>query len=197
MTPFKTAATVVRSLLESPRSPFLLAMLVPVMFALASLAIGQDSNFDLLNYHLHNAWALFNGRVGVDLAPAHMQSYFNPLLDIPYYVTMVMYPLPRLTAAAMGLVHGSCFIALLTIGKHFVAASRSPHLSAVMLAAAGCTSAVFLSELGNTMGDNTTAPLVLASLAVVLHGWSATGTPARRVLWGMLGAGVLAGAAAA
>jgi hypothetical protein len=66
----------------------------------------------------------------------------------------------------------------------------------MILAAAGCTSAVFLAEFGNTMGDNTTAPLVLASVAIVLHVWSATGGPTRRILWGMLGAGLLAGAAA-
>src|SRR5690606_20775379 len=103
---------------------------------------------------------------------------------------------PRITAFAMGLVHGACFTILLFISKHFVSESRAPRTNAIVLAAAGCTSAVFLSELGNTMGDNTTAPLVLGSLAVLLKGWNGQGITQRRELWIMLGAGFLAGAAA-
>lgn len=191
-----TSAAYVRTLLESPRSHAVLAIVVPILVGLASLAIGQDSNFDLLNYHLHNAWALLNDRIVVDLAPAHLQSYFNPLLDIPYYVGMIEHRSPRITAFAMGLVHGACFTILLFISKHFVSESRAPRTNAIVLAAAGCTSAVFLSELGNTMGDNTTAPLVLGSLAVLLKGWNGQGITQRRELWIMLGAGFLAGAAA-
>ena len=74
----------------------------PVDFpALVSLLRGQDTNWDLRNYHLHNAWALIEGRVGVDLAPAQMQSYFAPLLDVPYFL-LVQYASPTLAKGAGG-----------------------------------------------------------------------------------------------
>jgi len=38
-----------------------------VMGGLVSVWLGQDKNWDLLNYHLYNAWALLNGRLHVDL----------------------------------------------------------------------------------------------------------------------------------
>ena len=40
---------------------------VSALCALVSLLRGQDANWDLRNYHLHNAWSLLEGRLGVDL----------------------------------------------------------------------------------------------------------------------------------
>ena len=45
-------------------------MLVPLIFGLYSLWLGQDSNGDLLNYHRYNPFALLNGKLELDLAPA-------------------------------------------------------------------------------------------------------------------------------
>ena len=50
-----------------------------------ALALGQDSGHDLRNYHWYNPWALLNGRLSIDLAPAQLQTYFNPSLDLLYY----------------------------------------------------------------------------------------------------------------
>ncbi|MCU1350702.1 MAG: hypothetical protein JWO56_3732, partial [Acidobacteria bacterium] len=51
----------------------------------ASLALGQDANWDLRNYHYYNAWALLNGRWRIDLAPGQVQSFYNPVGDLPFY----------------------------------------------------------------------------------------------------------------
>jgi hypothetical protein len=53
---------------------------MPVLFGLYSLWLGQDRNWDQLNYHIYNAFALLNDKLSIDLAPAGMQTYFNPLL---------------------------------------------------------------------------------------------------------------------
>ena len=60
--------------------------------AIVSVLLGQDANWDLRNYHLYNPFALLNSRTGIDLMPAGLQSTFNPLLDVPYYV-LAMGPL--------------------------------------------------------------------------------------------------------
>lgn len=46
---------------------------------------GQDANYDLANYHYYGVWALLNGRIGNDIMPCGIQSYFNPLYDFPLY----------------------------------------------------------------------------------------------------------------
>ena len=51
----------------------------------ASLARGTDATWDLRNYHFYNPWALLHGRLYLDYAPAQIQTYLNPLPDLPFY----------------------------------------------------------------------------------------------------------------
>src|SRR6185312_16715658 len=46
---------------------------------------GPDASWDLRNYHLYNAFAALNGKLGYDLAPAQMQTFHWPGLDILQY----------------------------------------------------------------------------------------------------------------
>ena len=55
---------------------------------LAVLHLGQDRNWDLANYHLYNPHALLGGRYGFDIAPAQLQTWHNPMLDVPLYLLM-------------------------------------------------------------------------------------------------------------
>ena len=59
----------------------ILLLLVPLGFGFYSIYLGQDTNWDLMNYHLYNPYAYINDRLSLDLAPAGIQTYFNPFLD--------------------------------------------------------------------------------------------------------------------
>lgn len=142
-------------------------LVVSLLCALASVLRGQDANWDLRNYHLYNAWALLHGRLGLDLAPAQLQSYFVPLLDVPYLLLMQHAPAP-LAAALLGWLHGLAFLPVAWIAWRALAGDPRRDWIAPLLGLAGLASAAFLSELGNTMGDNSTAPLVLGALALML-----------------------------
>jgi hypothetical protein len=100
--------------LRHERAPFFVAVLVPILFGLLSIALGQDDNWDLRNYHWYNPYALLNGRLPVDMAPGNWQSYFNPLIDVPYYVLNQWLPGPAV-GFVMGFVHGLNFILLLAL----------------------------------------------------------------------------------
>ncbi|WP_424681617.1 glycosyltransferase 87 family protein [Frateuria sp. YIM B11624] len=160
---------------------------LPLLLGLASLALGQDSNWDLRNYHLYNPYAWLHGRIGTDLAPAGMQSYFNPLLDVFQAGLYRALPAP-LVGFLLGWLQGLNAILLIAIGRR-VLPSGTAARTVVGLAAAGCMAAGFLSELGNAMGDNLTALLVLGGFLLVL---GSDGTHERRRL---LAAGVLVGLA--
>jgi hypothetical protein len=50
---------------------------------LAYIVQGHDSNWGLQNYHHYNTFTLFEGSFGTDMAPAGIQSYFNPNVFLP------------------------------------------------------------------------------------------------------------------
>lgn len=59
---------------------------------LLSTYLGKEADYDLLNYHLYNPWAFLHGRLLVDGFPASLQSSFNPIVDIPFYLAAKSLP---------------------------------------------------------------------------------------------------------
>ncbi|MYN46708.1 DUF2029 domain-containing protein [Pseudoduganella sp. FT93W] len=174
------------AILSHPRAPYYAALIVPLLLGLQSLLLGQDDGWDMRNYHLYNPYALLNGRLAIDFSPAGFQSYFNPLLDLPYYLLTRYAPAP-LAGFVFGWLHGLNFIPLSMMARQLLPGRQRV---ALLLALAGCLGAGFLSELGNSMGDNLTALPLLWALALLLrHGAAAS----VRIL---LLAGLLMGAAA-
>ncbi|WP_080934107.1 DUF2029 domain-containing protein [Xanthomonas albilineans] len=141
---------------------------VALLGGLLSLWLGQDANWDLRNYHLYNGYAALHGRIGMDLAPAQMQSYFNPLLDMLYYTLFVDLPAP-LAGFAMGVLHALAFLLLAGIVWQVLDPRLDRARLAPWLALAGLCSAAFLSEFAGSMGDNTSALPVLGALLAALH----------------------------
>ena len=82
---------------------FLLA--VPLGFGLATLALGMDANWDLRNYHYYNAYAWLTGREGYDILAAQAQTFFNPLIDVPFYLATQAWP-ARLVGFLLGTLQG-------------------------------------------------------------------------------------------
>jgi hypothetical protein len=178
--------------LRHERAPFLVALLVPVLFGLLSVALGQDDNWDLRNYHWYNPYALLNDRLHVDMAPGNWQSYFNPMIDVPYYVLNQWLPGPAV-GFVMGFVHGLNFILLLAIVRLVLPRDKADMRLCLLLAAAGMCGAGFLSEVGNTMGDNFSALFVLAALGLVLRAWDRLQTWSGRTAAVLLLAGLVMG----
>jgi hypothetical protein len=155
---------------------------------------GQDANWDLLNYHYYNAHMWLDGRLARDVHVAGVQSFFNPLVDVPFYAAARLGIPPRVFFLSLAAVQG---VGLFIV--HRVAMLAVPGVSAAVATAvgaiAGLTAAFgagFLSEVGSTMHDSTLAVLVLTSLWIVLAQVRRTGGPSVRLV---LVAGALAGAA--
>lgn len=160
--------------LDQPHVLRIAMWLVPIFFGLLSWSMRQDSNWDLRNYHLYNPFAWLNGKVGLDVAPAQMQSYFNPTIDLLYYGLNKVAP-PWLIGFVMGVIHGLNFLVLVGLARAVLPAG--PHGRPVrlplLLAFAGLLGAGFIAQLGNTMGDNLTALFVLGAVLLVLRHWGA------------------------
>jgi hypothetical protein len=160
--------------LNTPQALAIARVLVPCLFGLFSLLLGADANWDLYNYHLYNPFAWLHGKLQTDLAPAGMQSYFNPMLDVAYYVANLYLP-SRVVGFAMGALHGLSFVFILSIARGVLPdlPESDRYRVPLLLALAGCLTANFLSCLGNSMGDNSTALFVLAGLSILVSNWGA------------------------
>lgn len=134
---------------------------VPVLFGLYSIRLGQDINWNLLNYHLYNPCSYIHHRFHLDLAPAGLQSYFNPFLDVAYF-TAISALNPKTVGFLIGLVQGLSFIFVYKIAVQILSKGRDGY--AIFLGMAGLLSVGFLSEVGTTLHDSLVGVLSLASL---------------------------------
>jgi hypothetical protein len=131
--------------------------------------LGKDLNWDLLNYHFYNPWAFLHGRLSTDLYPAQLQTFYNPFIDLPFYVLTQILP-DYAVVFLMGIPLAVAAFALWELLDLCTSATRSiPNIlnqvSACILAFSG---AAGLSVMNTTTGDfATTAILILGLWAVV------------------------------
>ncbi|WP_143070501.1 hypothetical protein [Luteibacter sp. UNC138MFCol5.1] len=148
--------------------------LLPALLALGagiSISRGQDAAWDLKNYHLYNAWAFLHARLGTDLAPASMQSFFNPLLDLPYFWlgTGPLASAPRILAGFQGLWYGALVYALCRITLRFATQSgRMAHWTDVVAIVIGATGTMTLSQAGMSTNEVPLSLLVLAGYFIAM-----------------------------
>lgn len=131
----------------------------------ASVAMGPDANWDLRNYHLYAPFAWANPRPADNL-PAGIQTLFNPLPDLPFLALISTFnDWPWVVCFAMGLPAGLSAFLLWRL-----ALSVLPAGLAALATLGGVTGAAFISEIGTTFNDLTTAPLLLGALLLLGRG---------------------------
>ncbi|GLQ99510.1 hypothetical protein [Dyella mobilis] len=132
-----------------------------------SILLGPDILWDTRNYHLYNAWAFLHDRYAKDIAAAGMQSYFNPLPDLPYFL-LGNGPLnhwPRLLAGLQGLWFSALVYVLFRIGARLAALQqRRFNLADICAVLIGATGTMAVSQAGSTTNELPLAVLVLIAL---------------------------------
>jgi hypothetical protein len=157
--------------------------------SILSVYLGQDANFDLRNYHIFNAWSFLLDSHNTFLAPVGEQSYFNPLLDLPYFF-MVAGPLnnfPVIVSALQGLYAGLLLFIILRLNLHIFYNRPFISFTATFIGFFGAST---YSQVGTTFNEVQLAVIVLAGLLVLV-----TTKPSEERLIPFLAAGTLAGAA--
>jgi hypothetical protein len=142
-----------------------------VAFALYSIRLKQDINWDLQNYHYYTAHAFLNGRLKQDLLPAGIQSYLNPLPYVHYYL-LVNYLPPKWAAAATGALQGLSvpLVYLLSsrvVVNKYVVSPRDRFVVASLATVVGVASPMLLSEIGTSFADIYSAQLITLSLIIL------------------------------
>jgi hypothetical protein len=158
--------------MKKPTTLHILALVV-CMFTggLATYLLGQDLNWDLLNYHFYNPWALLHHRILFDIQPGGGGSYINPFLDLPNYLLRT-HLRPVVAGTILGAVQGIngwlVFEITNNLLKSYVQRYDARFGVALAVGVLSLFGATSLSELGNSMGDNLTSLFILTALLLIL-----------------------------
>jgi len=157
--------------------------------------LGKDTSWDFRNYHWYIPYAFLNGRMGIDVAVAHQASYYNPLVDIPFY-WLAIHTTSWFAIALLGLLQAANIVPLYLMARYTL---RHPEfkLGAGAIALFGMTGGLTLSLLGTHYYDNVLSLFTLGSLTILVlrREELAHGSLTRTALWCALG-GFLTGSAA-
>lgn len=162
------------------------AFVVGLAFFLAfggfAVFLGQDTSWDTLNYHVYNPYAFLTDRIDIDLAPAQLQSYFSPVLDLPVY-WLTQHLQPWLVGFWVGGFQGLNALMVFLIARQLLStADTVPFWTPLFLASLGCLNASFVAQLGTAAGDSSSSPFVLLALylACLWHETLTKGTTSLR-----------------
>lgn len=138
-----------------------------------SIWLGQDVNWDLQNYHYYNAWAWVHDRRGYawDIVAAQLQTYHNPLLDLPFYYMVEGGLEPRTIAFVQAIPAGiGAFFLLKMLQWLFRGMPAGQRWIAIACAfAVGTTSAMGLGVIGTTMNEWPGAALTIAGIYFIVR----------------------------
>lgn len=151
---------------------FFLLGLAPLAFGCLAVWLGQDANWDLRNYHWYNAYAFLNGRYAVDLLPSQTPWFYNPALDVPFYLLATHVPAVA-AGFILGAVQGLNFILLfmLAYASLIIPDLRSKVIVCAALSALGVLGGGGIAQIGTTFYDNVTSLGLFLSALLVMRNY--------------------------
>jgi hypothetical protein len=178
-------------------------VLTSLMIACGTYSVRQgiDIMWDLKNYHFYNPFAAYHDRYMLDVAPAQLQSYYNPLMDFPFYTAVQLFnDRPRLIAFLMGTVQGLNLLAVTLLAWCCLASigvgSTLTRLGLTLVALAiGATGAGSAPLIGSTTGDLMAAVPVLIGLYFLVRGSDVAAVSPENAFRDLIFAGGLGGLA--
>jgi MFS family permease len=138
----------------------------------AALSLGQDANWDLQNYHFYDPWAWLAGRIfDWDVAAAQVQTFHNPLPDVPFYLLVNAGIDPRLITSWLALPTGlAAFFAIGIAWLLFADLTLLHRFAATAAAIAiGFTGTMGVGQLGSTTDEWLVGMFAIASLYVLVR----------------------------
>lgn len=68
----------------------------------------KDTRWDFTNYHYYNPFAFLNDRLNYDIVPSSLNTFFNPLIDLPLYLIIEYFnDSPDIIIALQGIWYGA------------------------------------------------------------------------------------------
>ena len=129
----------------------------------ASLFLRYELLWDFANYHYYNPWAFLNNRWMYDIVPAGVNTFFNPVLDLPIYGLIKYFnDHPDFIIFVQGLWSGAATFMIFLIAKVFFDASTLKGKVQIFFAVAiAITSWPFFMQIGTTTNEMQISLMVL------------------------------------
>ncbi|NQV48850.1 MAG: hypothetical protein HQ507_00015 [Candidatus Marinimicrobia bacterium] len=152
-----------------------------LMAAAISVFMGQDNSWDLRNYHLYNAYAFITDRSQLDILPAQLQSFFNPLPDILLLNLIGNYK-PIIVGMLLGMIHGINSFLIFKIAQvvlfklqpfqlsfRNISLQITPFKVSIFLGIAALVAPMSIMLMGTSYHDNLVSiPLFISILLIVM-----------------------------
>jgi len=139
---------------------------VVLAWAIFVVCRGEDRAWDFRNYHWYIPYAFLHGRMAFDVAVAHQATFYNPLVDIPFYWLATHFH-SWIALGLLGCVQGANVVPLYLIARSILQLEQK-EITAAILALLGMTGSLTLYLAGTTYYDNIMSVFVLAGLALII-----------------------------
>ena len=142
-----------------------------VVFGATSVHYKFEVLWDWANYHFYNPWAFLNDRWGYDIVPAGINSFFNPLPDIPLYLMVEAWnECPDLIIFVQGFWAGAVAFVFYKIIRLFFSENNWKDYGLSALAFGfGITSWPFFMQIGTSTNEMMVSLFVLVSWWLILR----------------------------
>lgn len=140
------------------------------IFMWHALTRGTDVNWDLLNYHQYNPFALLNKPFGFDIVPAQLQTFLSPVLDVPYYgLRVALNDWPRLLVCLLAVPQAlATFLAYRITRRSIPDAVSYRNALALLAVALGASGVASLPYGATTQSDMIPTCFLFGSMLLVL-----------------------------
>jgi hypothetical protein len=145
---------------------YLFLAAVDLGWAVMVVTRGKDTSWDFRNYHWYVPYAFLNHRLGFDVAVAHQATYYNPLLDTPFYL-LATHVQAWLALGILGAVQGASVAPLYFIARSLVRVEPRRLISGI-LALVSMLGSLTIYLAGSTYYDNVMSLFVLSGLALII-----------------------------
>ena len=126
---------------------------------------------DFIQYHYYNGFAFWNGRLGADVAPASVPTYYNPLLDgLTYALITAFKNHVNVYFFIQGLWFGALmFAAYKTAGLFFDANTKAGRVFAALAVSVCATGSATWFQLGTSTHEIETAVLTMTAIYMLMR----------------------------
>jgi hypothetical protein len=148
------------------RGEWLFLAATVAVWAVFVVCRGEDRAWDFRNYHWYIPYAFLNGRLGFDTAVAHQATYYNPFLDIPFYL-LATHVRSWIALGMLGAVQGANTVPIYLIARSIFQVRQREIIAAIM-ALFAMTGSLTIYLAGTTYYDNVMSVFVLGGLALIV-----------------------------
>ncbi len=149
------------------KKDIIILLICLITACLLSLSNGADRGFDARNYHIYNPYAFLNNRFNIDIMPAGLQSYFNPLIDIPYFLIIKYFNHALFVNFISGTSYGIFLFLIYKLSDFIFKDSKNKNVFVLLSVILGGITDFMATNNGSLSNDIFIADIILLSILLI------------------------------